>query len=272
MAEMNSGRQFRHMLLFGMPGTGKSSLAGVVANTLGYEVHSFVASGEWTASKVVRMLIDLSVEGYDRVGRPGPHAARHLIICDEVHKLPDYESWYTALEDAEVYLNAKPSWTALFTMVGATTDPTLPRPFQDRFPLQFHLEPYSLTNMARIISMSFPKLKADWVEVIAQRARGVPRLALSFSESVTMLGSLDFFEVMGIDELGLNELDRRYIAALHKGEGRALSVSTLAAMCQEQPKTLMALVEPYLIQLGLIDITPKGRQLTASCERGRRQA
>ncbi len=270
-AEMKSGRQFRHMILFGMPGTGKSSLAGVIANILGYEVHTFVASSEWSASKVVNFLLGLSVEGYDRQGRPSPTAHRHLIVCDEVHKLPDFESWYTALEDAEVYVNGKPNWTALFTMVGATTEPTLPRPFQDRFPLQFHLEPYEQSHVERIIAMSFPKLKAEWVSAIAQRSRGVPRLALSYAESVTMLGSLDFFDVMGIDSLGLNELDRRYIAALEKGEGRALSISTLGAMCLEQPKTLILLVEPYLLQLGLLEIGPKGRMLVNQSSRGRRQ-
>lgn len=269
-AEMRSGKQFRHTLLFGMPGTGKSSLIGCLGNMLGYHVHYYVASKEWTVNKIHRTLMDLSINGYDRVGHASATADRHILFFDEIHKLPDFESWYPAMEDSELYIGGTPSWLPYWTMVGATTECILPKPFQDRFPLQFTLEPYTLEQMALIIKRSYPKMKDEWAKAIAQRSRGIPRLALSYSESVELMGSLDYFDIMGIDELGLNELDRRYLDALRKGEGRALSLSTLGAMVGEQPRNLASLVEPILLKLGLIAISPKGRVLIEQSGRGRR--
>lgn len=269
-AEMNSGKQFRHTLLFGMPGTGKSSMAGCLGNMLGYHVHYYVASREWTVTKITRTLLDLSVKGYDRAGHAQANADRHILFFDEIHKLPDYESWYSAMEDMELYVNGSPSWLPYFTMIGATTECNLPKPFQDRFPLQFHLEPYTHEQVAQIIKRTHTKLKDEWALDIARRSRGVPRLALSFAESVELMGSLSFFDVMGIDDVGLNELDRRYLDALRKGDGKPLSLATLSAMTFEQPKTLSTQVEPYLLQLGYLIIGPKGRSLMEQSSRGRR--
>jgi len=202
----------------------------------------------------------LDVTGYDEGGTPGPGAAKHLIFIDEVHELPDFEVFYPVLEDRTV--NPDPyggaSWIPMTTFIFATTDPfKLPKPFVDRLPLQLRLDPYADDEIEAIVKFNHPKLTKPEIKAIAARSRGVARVAVNFADSVAVHG-LSYFDAMEIDDRGLTRLDRDVLAALDRAK-RPVSLSTLAAMVKENPTTIANVVEPYLLSMGLMEITSRGR-------------
>lgn len=262
-AELKGGAFPRHILLYGLPGLGKTSLAGVVAHEAGIRFINWKASREMTPRKLTGDLFQLSVNGYDAGGQPvGPACDKYLVFIDEIHDLPSFEVLYTALEDRT--LNPDPhgkvSWLPLICFVVATTNPNaLPKPFRDRFPLKFRLDPYTAGDLVDMIGSHFgssvPKKTA---REIATRSRGNARDCINYTESVLRHG-LEYFDLMEIDAAGLTALDRAVLDAL-RSAGRPLSLNTLAAMVREDPATVRDVVEPALLTAGLMEITSRGRQ------------
>lgn len=270
--ELHTGKPFRHTLLFGPPGAGKSALSFLLACQSGSTLIEYIASETWKSEDIVKMLLDLPIEGYDEHGRPGPNAQHIFLLVDELHVMKAWEPWYSALTDFHVYRGGKPSWTAYFTLIGATNRPEdIPRPFIDRCPLQLHLQPYTDEDVQKIIQAHFPEMSEHTAMDVARRSRGIPRRALSFAETVTMHGgSLQIFEVMGISEDGLEPKDQLYLETLRHSD-RPLSLHALAAALGESRKTVQEHIEPYLLQRGYLLIDQSGRQLATKSTRGRRQ-
>lgn len=261
LAELAGGRMPRHILAYGLPGLGKTSLAQVVANEAKLQYHGWQASKQMTAKVLGCDLMGLSVTGYSKTGIPGKDADRHLVFIDEIHNAP-FETLYPVLEDG--VLNPDPygkaSWLPHMCVVAATTDPNLlPWPLRDRFPLKLRLDPYSVEDLAKMIQSKHFDLDEFTAIEIANRSRGNARDAMNYAESVTVHG-LEYFDLMEIDEQGLTKLDRQVLDVLTNA-GRPLSLHTIAAMVQENATTIRDVVEPALIGAGLLEITPKGRQV-----------
>lgn len=255
----------RHQLFYGPPGLGKTALALIEAHETGLELVYMQAGRMLTPRKVAETFMGLPTTGYDVRGNAGVGSKKYLVLLDECHMLADFDQFHPILSSRE--LTPDPwggvSWLPLLTIVAATNYPNLlPEPFKSRFPLTLRFDPYTESDLGRMIARRFPALQAGDRTEIARRSRGSARAALDFAATVERHG-LGAFDSLEIDANGLTPLDRAYLAAL-KGAGRALSLTTISAMIGENSKVVLSEVEPYLLRLGLITITPKGRELLAS--------
>jgi Holliday junction DNA helicase RuvB len=258
-----------HTLCFGPPGTGKTSLAGICADALDdYRFIGLTASKDWTPDTLRRILLDLPVDGYSRVTNDGawiPQAPKYLVFIDEIAEIRG-DVWTSvmlnAMEDGELHIGATTSWLPELTIFGATTDPyRIPAAALSRFNLQLHLTPYSVEDLEKIIGRVYPALSDSLKAEVAQRSRGIARLALNFAEGVSLHG-MAWFEALKIDAEGLTELDRKYLAALESGRGTPMALGTIANIVCENPRTLQTFVEPEMQRLGKITISAHGRALT----------
>ena len=266
-----------HVLVYGPPGLGKTTMAGIIAHEMG--AHFKQSSGPI-------------------LERPGDLAAiltnlshGDVLFIDEIHRLPVSveEILYPALEDFQLDLMVGEGSSARslkidlprFTLVGATTRAgLLSAPLRDRFGIAQRLDLYDIVSLSRILHRANAILgEADLTQeasvAIAMRARGTPRIANRLLRRVrdyafhqgTMGISSDLAEyamdAMHIDKLGLDELDRRFLHILHHHfHGGPTGIESLAATLGEDRGTLEDMVEPYLIQVGLLVRTPRGRLMT----------
>ncbi|HDH10216.1 MAG TPA: Holliday junction branch migration DNA helicase RuvB [Chloroflexi bacterium] len=270
------GEALDHVLLYGPPGLGKTTLAGVIANEMGVNFKRTSGPAIERAGDLAAILTNL---------RQGD-----ILFIDEVHRLSRAveEVLYPAMEDfaLDIVLGKGPSARSIrlrlphFTIVGATTRLALmTSPLRSRFGVVYRLGFYDQAAIEKIVRRSARilgvEIEEGGVVEIARRARGTPRVANRLLKRVRDYAQVraegviteevarEALGMLEIDELGLDDIDRKVLLAIiEKFDGGPVGLETIAAAISEEPDTIMDVYEPYLLQLGFLDRTPRGRVAT----------
>ena len=270
------GEAMDHVLLYGPPGLGKTTLATIIAEELEVPLTS-------TSGPVLQKKLDLT-------GILSNIRARQVFFIDEVHRLmPDVEEMlYSALEDfrVDILVGVGPGARThslpmpRFTAIGATTRQGLvSAPLRGRFGLVLRLDPYQVPELKAIVKRSARLLSVEIedaaAEEIARRCRGTPRIAnrllrrvrdyaqVRADGRITQPVAQTALNLLDVDRFGLDEIDQKImLTILDKYRGGPVGVNTIAASIAEEPETIEEVYEPYLIQLGFLNRTPRGRVAT----------
>lgn len=275
-AAQNRQEALDHVLLYGPPGLGKTTMALVIANEMGTSIRTTSGPAIEKAGDIVALLNDLEPGG--------------ILFIDEIHRLPRFveEMLYSAMEDFFIDIiigegdTARPVHFPLppFTLIGATTRAgILSAPLRDRFGIISHMEYYSVENLTEIVERSSHVLNADIQKdgaiEIAKRSRGTPRIANRLLKRVRDYAEVkadgiikgpvafDALNMLNVDKEGLDSVDQRILEVIITlYNGGPVGLNTLSANIGEDMDTIEDMIEPYLIQEGFIQRTPRGRVAT----------
>ncbi|MFD2046201.1 Holliday junction branch migration DNA helicase RuvB [Ornithinibacillus salinisoli] len=266
-----------HVLLYGPPGLGKTTLAAIIANELGVQFRSTSGPAIDRAGDLAAILSSLE---------PGD-----VLFIDEVHRLPRSveEVLYSAMEDffIDIVIGTGPSARSVridlppFTLVGATTRAgLLSAPLRDRFGVLSRLEYYEAKDLCAIVERTAdifeaPIAKEAAIEV-ARRSRGTPRIANRLLKRIRDISQVrgeteislettsTALKMLQVDDVGLDHIDHKLLKGIIEGfQGGPVGLETIAATIREESQTIEDVYEPYLLQIGFIQRTPRGRLVTA---------
>ncbi|HHS49756.1 MAG TPA: Holliday junction branch migration DNA helicase RuvB [candidate division Zixibacteria bacterium] len=265
-----------HTLLYGPPGLGKTTLAHIIANEMEAEIRVSAGPVLERPGDLVGLLTGLN--------------AGDVLFIDEIHRLPRAveEYLYSAMEDysLDIIIDKGPAARTIslalpkFTLVGATTRAGLiTAPLRSRFGVVERMDYYPPEELFRIVQRSARILAIETdshgAQEIARRSRGTPRIANRLLRRVRDYAQVEgsgiitedianaFLDLLLIDELGLDEMDRRILSTIiEKYDGGPVGIGTIAAVLGEDEGTIESIYEPFLMQLGFIDRTPRGRRAT----------
>ncbi len=265
-----------HILLAGPPGTGKTTLAAIVSNEMGSEFKS-------TAAPIIEKAGDLA-------GQLTNLEEGDVLFIDEIHRLnPAIEEiLYPAMEDYQLDIMIGQGTAARsiklelpkFTLIGATTRPgMITAPLRGRFGINFNLDFYTVDDLKTIVERSAGILEVEidngGAKQLAKRSRGTPRIAnrllrrvrdfaeVDYDGKITEEVAKDALNRMEVDKYGLDEVDRKMLLnIIEKFDGGPVGLGTISASINEEKDSIEEIIEPYLIQIGFLNRTPRGRMAT----------
>lgn len=265
-----------HMLFYGPPGLGKTTIAGVIASQMGVEIKITSAPALERPRDIIGILMSLK--------------GGEILFIDEIHRLNKVaeEILYPAMEDFTLDMTTGKSQTAKtlrvpipkFTLIGATTKAgELSSPLRDRFGMIHRLEFYSIDELAKVVERTAKlleiKVTEEGAKAIAIRSRGTPRIANRLVKRVADFAIVKYngiidakvanesLDILKIDEYGLDTTDRALLnLIIDKYDGGPVGVETIAAALSEDVRTIEDVCEPYLLQAGFLQRTPRGRKVS----------